>query len=123
MPRYRSRESGPPKRVLYRKHTRGRLYQIGIASYYGKDFHGKPTASGETFDMYGLTAAHRDLKLGTLIRVTNLGNNRSVIARVNDRGPFVEGRILDLSLGAARELDMIARGTAKVKIEILPEVR
>ena len=101
--------------------TKG-AYQVGYASYYAHDFNGKPTASGEIFDMNGLTAAHRELPLGTIIRVTNLNNGRSVIVKVNDRGPFVEGRILDLSLGAARRLDMVKDGVVKVKIEILKTV-
>ena len=120
-PRYRAQDTGAPKRTMYRKPTRGKVYQVGMASYYDDDFHGKPTASGEIFDMYAMTAAHKELELGTLIRVTHLGNQKTVIVRVNDRGPFVGGRILDLSYGAARKLDMIGAGTAEVKIEILPK--
>ena len=93
-------------------------YQIGLASYYGKKFHGRKTANGETFNMYKLTAAHRVLPLGTMIMVTNLENGRWVEVKVNDRGPFVEGRILDLSFAAGLELEMVKRGTAKVMIEI-----
>jgi rare lipoprotein A len=96
-------------------------YQVGMASYYGHKFHGRPTASGEIFDMNGISAAHRELPLGTVIRVTHLGNGRSLIVKVNDRGPFVDGRILDLSLGAAKRLDMIEEGVAEVKIEIVKE--
>ncbi len=94
-------------------------YQIGIASYYGKKFHGRPTANGETFNMYKLTAAHRVLPLGTIIRATNLSNGRWVEVKVNDRGPFIEGRILDLSFAAALELEMVQPGTTRVMIEIL----
>ena len=94
-------------------------YQIGTSSYYGKKFHKLPTASGEIFNMYKLTAAHRVLPLGTIVRVTNLTNGRWVIVKVNDRGPFIEGRILDLSFAAALELEMVEAGTAKVMIEIL----
>ncbi|MGA1196372.1 MAG: septal ring lytic transglycosylase RlpA family protein [Candidatus Latescibacterota bacterium] len=97
-------------------------YQIGNSSYYAHKFHGRPTASGEIFDMNGLSAAHRELPLGTIIRVTHLGNGKSVTLKVNDRGPFIEGRILDLSLGAARELEMIEEGVAKVMIEIVKPV-
>jgi rare lipoprotein A len=93
--------------------------QTGIASYYGLDYHGRQTASGEIFDMHGLTAAHTSLPFGTKIKVTNLDNDRQVIVRVNDRGPFVKGRVLDLSYGAAKELDMIESGTAPVRIEVL----
>ena len=97
----------------------GKPYQIGLASYYAHKFHGRPTASGEIFDMNGMTAAHRTIALGTIVRVTHIGNGRSVVVKVNDRGPFVEDRILDLSLGAAKKLDMIGEGVAHVKIEIL----
>ncbi len=94
-------------------------YQIGVASYYGKKFHKRPTASGEIFNMYKLTAAHRVLPLGTVVRVTNLSNGRWVEVKVNDRGPFIEGRILDLSFAAALELEMVEPGTTNVMIEIL----
>ena len=98
------------------------FYQIGYASYYAHKFHGRPTASGEIFDMNGLSAAHRELPLGTVIRVTHLKNGKSIIIPVNDRGPFIEGRILDLSLGAAKKLDMVNEGVAKVKIEIAKSI-
>jgi rare lipoprotein A len=90
---------------------------VGIASYYGKEYHGRTTASGEIFDMTKLTAAHRSLPFGINVRVTNLSNDQSVVVRVNDRGPFVAGRIIDLSLAAAQRLGMIAAGLAKVKVE------
>jgi len=91
----------------------------GVASYYAHDFHGKQTSNGEIFDMNSFTAAHRTFPFGTKVRVTNLENKKSVIVRVNDRGPFKEGRIMDLSLGAAKEIDLIKNGTAKVKLEVL----
>jgi rare lipoprotein A len=91
----------------------------GVASYYADEFHGRLTSNGETYDMHGLTAAHRTLPFGTKVRVTNLENGRSVVVRINDRGPFKEGRIIDLTLGAAKELDMIRNGTAKVRLEVL----
>jgi rare lipoprotein A len=91
----------------------------GVASWYGEPFNGRPTASGEIYDMNGLTAAHRVLPLGSVIRVTNVENGRSVTVRVNDRGPFVRGRMLDLSYGAARALDMVHDGTGEVRIRIL----
>jgi rare lipoprotein A len=90
-----------------------------IASYYADDFHGKPTASGEIFDMYGKTAAHKNLPFGTRLKVTNTQNGRTVIVTVNDRGPFVEGRDLDLSYGAAKEIELIRPGTAKIKAEVI----
>jgi rare lipoprotein A len=91
----------------------------GVASYYAHDFHGKQTSNGEMFDMNALTAAHRTFPFGTKVRVTNLENNKMVVVRVNDRGPFKEGRIMDLSMGAAKEIDAIRNGTARVKLEVL----
>lgn len=92
---------------------------VGIASYYADDFHGKLTANGETFDMYGLTAAHKTLPFNTVVRVTNLENKKSILVRINDRGPFIPGRMLDLSYGAAKKLGVVTAGTAKIKIEIV----
>jgi rare lipoprotein A len=91
----------------------------GVASYYADDFHGKLTSNGETFDMRSLTAAHRTFPFGTKVRVTNLENNKSVVVRVNDRGPFKEGRIIDLSRAAAEEIDLIKIGTGRVRLEVL----
>jgi rare lipoprotein A len=97
--------------------------ETGTASWYGKEFHGRKTASGEIFDMYGISAAHRTLPLGTTIRVTNLDNYKSIKVRVNDRGPFVRSRVLELSYGAAKELEFVAQGTARVKVEALMPVQ
>ena len=91
--------------------------ETGIASWYGPGFRGKTTANGETFDTGELTAAHKTLPFGTLVSVTNLSNGRSVVVRINDRGPFVTGRIIDLSEAAARRIDMISSGTAPVRVE------
>jgi rare lipoprotein A len=91
----------------------------GKASWYGKEQHGGPTASGERFDMYALTCAHRTLPMGTRLRVTNLRNGRSVVVRVNDRGPYGRGRVLDLSYAAARALDMLTAGVVAVRFEIV----
>jgi rare lipoprotein A len=91
----------------------------GLASYYGPGFHGRPTASGEIFNMDALVAAHRTLPLGTVARVTNLANGRSVVLRITDRGPYVRGRILDVSKGAARVLGFIRKGKTRVRIDIL----
>jgi rare lipoprotein A len=93
----------------------------GTASWYGKAHHGQPTASGETYDMHALTAAHRSLPLGTRVFVTNVKNDRSVEVRINDRGPFVRGRILDLSYAAARELGSLSDGVFRVKLRVLDE--
>ena len=92
--------------------------QRGVASYYGPGFHGNPTASGEVFDMDGMTCAHRFLPFGTSLMVRNLDNGREITVRVNDRGPYVAGRIIDLSRGAARELGMIESGIASVLIRV-----
>jgi rare lipoprotein A len=97
--------------------------ETGTASWYGKEFHGRKTANGEIFDMYGISAAHRILPLGTTIRVTNLDNYKSINVRVNDRGPFARNRVLDLSYGAAKELGFVAQGTARVKIEALEPIQ
>ena len=91
----------------------------GVASYYAHEFDGRTTANGEVYDMNALTAAHRSFPFGTLLRITNVENGKSVVVRVNDRGPFVEGRIIDLSLGAAKAVGMIQHGTTMVKIDIL----
>ena len=91
----------------------------GVSSFYAEDFHGKLTANGEVYDMYGVTAAHKTLPLNTVCRVTNLKNNKSLILRINDRGPYIKGRILDCSYGAAKKLDFINQGTTDVKIEVI----
>ncbi len=92
-------------------------HATGRASWYGKDFHGRRTASGESFDRQDFTGAHRTLPFGTVVRVTNLRNGRSTEVRINDRGPFVANRIIDLSYAAARQIGMTARGVAQVKLE------
>lgn len=94
-------------------------FAVGPASWYGKDFDGKPTASGEPYDMYELTAAHRTLPLGTWVKVTNLLNRRWVLVRINDRGPVPVERIIDLSYSAARILNMSRRGLAKVRLDVV----
>ncbi len=91
----------------------------GIASWYGREFHGRPTSSGVPYDMHALTAAHKTLPLGTYVKVLNLKNRRSVVLCVNDRGPFVSGRIIDLSFRVARMLDVVQAGTAPVRIEAI----
>jgi rare lipoprotein A len=92
--------------------------ETGLASYYGEKFRGRPTASGEIFDPDQMTAAHRTLKFGTVVRVTRVDNRQSVTVRINDRGPFVEGRIIDLSEAAARTIGMIGVGLVKVRVEV-----
>lgn len=114
--RYRARR--PNIKYAGSQLREGTIYR-GKASYYGKKFHGKKTASGDIFNMYELTAAHKSLPFGTRIQVTNLTNKKSVIVRINDRGPFIEERILDLSYQAAKTLDMLDTGIAEVSFKII----
>ncbi len=95
------------------------IKERGIASWYGEGFHGQLTANGEAYDMQAFTAAHRTLPLGTIVKVTNAGNGKLVHVRINDRGPYVDGRIIDLSFASARELAMVADGTAPVQLEVV----
>jgi len=96
-----------------------RPYQVGTASWYGEYFEGKPTASGEPYNMYDLTAAHPTLPLGTFVRVTNLRNRRAVVVRINDRGPVVSGRIIDLSYSAATVLKFQTQGIQRVRLDVV----
>jgi len=99
-------------------HAKG-FQQRGIASWYGKKFHGRKTSNGEIYDMYAMTAAHKTLPLGTVVHVRNLDNDAEVTVRINDRGPFVQGRIIDLSYTAAKKIDITTSGTAPVVIVAL----
>jgi rare lipoprotein A len=105
----------PKQEEIEKRETRG--VQYGVASWYGPDFHGKPTSSGEIYDMYQLTCAHNTLTLGTTVIVTNLENGKSLELKVNDRGPFVKERVIDLSYAAAKILGIWEKGTAFVKVE------
>jgi len=96
--------------------------QTGIASWYGGEFHGRRTSNGEVYNMHELTAAHRALPFGTVVEITNLKNGRSVTVRINDRGPFVGNRIIDLSYAAARMLDMVGPGTIPVRLEVVQQI-
>lgn len=109
-------EEGPAP-TPHRSHSRGG--QVGTASYYGASFNGQITANGDTYDDAKLTAAHRTLGFGTRVRVTNLENHRSVVVTVNDRGPYVGGRVIDLSRRAARALDFVEDGTTRVRVQPL----
>ena len=93
--------------------------QYGLSSYYAEKFHGRRTANGEIYDMYGISGAHQSLPLNSIVKVTNLENNKELIVRVNDRGPFIKDRIFDCSYGAAVKLEFISKGTAIVKIEVI----
>ena len=99
--------------------NKNKMVYKGISSYYGHKFHGKLTANGEVFDMYGLTAAHKEMPFNTIVRVTNKNNGKSLIIRINDRGPYIDGRILDCSFGTAKKLGFIKEGIAPVKIEVI----
>lgn len=109
----------PPKPQPPELQPSTKAFQVGKASWYGGLFQGKATASGEGYDMYNFTAAHRELPLGTFVKVTNLKNLRSVIVRINDRGPVTPGRIIDLSYSAARYLEMHQNGLQKVRIDVV----
>ncbi len=110
----------PKRELIYEPLGDGRSFrykEIGIASWYGKEYHGRKTANGEVYNMYAMTAAHPTLPFHTQVRVTNLENGKNVVVRINDRGPFVEGRIIDLSYTGAQKMDMLGAGTAKVAVE------
>lgn len=111
-------ETGPSAEMELERFEVGARIQEGIASWYGPDFQGKLTANGEIYDMDDLTAAHRTLPFNTVVRVTNLSNGRSVIVRINDRGPYVGDRVIDLSRRAAREIDMLDAGIGRVAIHL-----
>ena len=124
-PRYGVQSSDSTKKtkknIKYSKKNKNSSELKGVSSWYGPNFHGKLTANGEVYDMYGVTAAHKTLTLGTVVRVTNLDNGKSLILRINDRGPYVDGRILDCSFGAAKKLGFHDQGTANVEIKIIEE--
>src|SRR5258705_9897137 len=112
----------PPVKAVSRqskKQIKNSPYEVGTASWYGEYFQGKETASGEPFDMQALTAAHPTLPLGSFVRVTNLRNGRAVVVRINDRGPVVEGRIIDVSYNTARVLGFEERGLQKVRLDLV----
>ena len=106
-------------RLEVRKQVKTKPYQVGTASWYGETFQGKPTASGEPYEMYDMTAAHLKLPMGSYVKVTNLHNGKAVIVRVNDRGPVVPGRIIDLSYGAAQALQFRHRGLQRVRLDVV----
>ncbi|CAA6809971.1 MAG: Rare lipoprotein A precursor [uncultured Sulfurovum sp.] len=100
-------------------YAKNKKVQIGKGSWYGKRFQGRLTANGERYNMYAYTAAHKTLPFNTMVKVTNLKNNRSIIVRINDRGPYIKGRIIDLSYLAAKKLGYVNRGVAKLKVKVL----
>lgn len=115
---------GKPYTIMgktYYPHIDEDYVEVGMASWYGKDFHNKKTSNGETYNMNDFTAAHRTLPMPSIVRVTNLENGRSIKVRINDRGPFVKNRIIDVSKRVAQELNFHNQGTTKVKVEYLKE--
>lgn len=111
-----------PKKASYSPNKeQTRAFQTGVASYYGPGFHGRRTANGEKFNMNDMTAAHRTLPFGTKLKVTNVNNGQSAIVRVNDRGPYHGGRVIDLSVAAAKQIGSVSSGTAQVKIEVVTQ--
>jgi rare lipoprotein A len=114
--------AGAPYRIkgrVYVPRAEARYDRTGVASWYGRAFHGRRTANGERFNMHALTAAHPTLPLSTFVRVTNLDNGRSIAVRINDRGPFARGRIIDLSQAGARALGFEGRGTVRVRVTVI----
>jgi len=109
------------RKVVKYKKANAVPYQVGKASWYGKRFHGRKTANGESYNMFQMTAAHRSLPMGTWVKVTNLRNGRSVVLRVNDRGPFIDSRVIDTSYMAAEHLGFREQGIVRVRLDIVPE--
>lgn len=118
-PRFTKERSAEPKVHGTASSSKSLKSMEGLASYYADDFNGKKTANGEIYDMYKMTAAHRSLPFNTKVKVTNLDNKRSVVVRINDRGPFKLERLIDLSLAAATQLGMKGAGTARVTLDVL----
>ena len=114
--------TNPPPRLALTPVAPGTFVEQGVASWYGVPYHGRRAANGEIYDMYKLTAAHRTLPFESVVRVTNLKNGRKIEVRITDRGPFVDSRVIDLSLAAARELDMVASGVVRVRLDLLAAV-
>src|SRR6202522_2882125 len=110
--------SGPKSTTINNSKPKSKGYQVGTASWYGEQFQGKPTASGEPFDMRDFTAAHPSLPLGSFVKVTNLKNGKVVVVRINDRGPVVDGRIIDVSYNAAQALGFRERGLQRVRLDV-----
>jgi rare lipoprotein A len=115
-----ARTSSAQSPLVRKQAGKPKPYQVGTASWYGEYFVGRPTASGESYDMYDMTAAHPTIPLGSYVKVTNLHNGRAVVVRINDRGPVVEGRIIDLSYGAAKALGYDKKGLQRVRLDLVP---
>ena len=111
--------SSEPEMIEISPEAKPLLVETGIASWYGAPYHNRRGSNGEIYDMHGMTAAHRTLPLGSIVRVTEIANGKAVLVRITDRGPFIEGRIIDLSQAAAAKLGVIQEGTAKVRVELL----
>lgn len=113
--------SGPPPAIEHQPPIAGQYVEEGVASWYGVPFNGRRTSNGEIYDMHTFTAAHRTLPFNTVVRVTNLRNGKQTEVRINDRGPFVANRVIDLSLAASQAIEMVGTGTAQVRLEIVSE--
>jgi len=121
-PDYEEIVENPTPQTKYKKLTKQELKhfsQIGIASYYGYKWHGRTTANGEKLNIYAQTAAHKYLPFGTLVKVTDLDTKKSIVVRINDRGPYIHGRVIDLTDSAAKKLGILHKGIARVKIEVI----
>ncbi len=118
-PRFSSRSDSPDPKASEDIIVPSDHQLSGVASYYADEFHGRKTANGEKYDMHALTAAHRTLPFNTMVRVTNLENSKTVTVRINDRGPFKDNRVIDLSLEAAKLVGLVSHGTAQVSLEII----
>jgi len=116
-------EAAKPSTGISKARVAAKPYQVGTASWYGEYFEGKLTASGEPYNMYALTAAHPTLPLGTFVKVTNLRNRRAVVVRINDRGPVVDGRIIDVSYSAAKVLNFHVQGVQRVRLDVVSSNR
>jgi rare lipoprotein A len=108
------------KEVVKYKKSNDQPYQVGKASWYGKRFHGRKTANGESYNMFQMTAAHRTLPMGTWVKVTNLRNGKSAVLRINDRGPFIDSRVIDTSYMAAEHLGFREHGIVRVRLDVVP---
>lgn len=118
-PPIESGQSQPPQDIEVPPGTKPLLIETGIASWYGAPYHNRRGSNGEIYDMHAMTAAHRTLPLGSIVRVTNPANGSSAIVRITDRGPFIAGRVIDLSQAAAQQIGLIRKGTAEVRVEVL----
>ncbi len=122
-PRYRANNSMVSEPSNQKQSFQSKIYERGIASYMGKELNGRKTANGESYNMWAMAAAHKKLPFGTIVQVKNLKNNKTVNVRINDRGPFVKGRVIDVTFAAAQKLDFVNDGLAQVELYIIQPVQ